>query len=64
VFFYTRNQWVTLNIAAVLGDLSSHEGSHLLMRPCVLNRKSVGDLAIRSEVGVTCPSRACLSNQI
>ena len=27
VCFYTRNQLVTLNIAAVLGDLSSHEGS-------------------------------------
>ena len=48
VCFYTRNQLVTLNIVAVLGDLSSHEGSHLLMRPCVLNRKSVGDLAISS----------------
>jgi len=34
---------VTLNIVAVLGDLSSHEGFYLI-RPCFLNKKSVGDL--------------------
>ena len=40
---------MTFNIAAVLGvtcRVMKFEGSHLLMRPCVLNRKSVGDLAI------------------